>query len=45
MDKPRRIVAAAPCTSKSEALKLEAALKKLSRRAKQAWIEEHPHAP
>jgi len=45
MDKPMRIVAAARCDSKSAALKLEAALKKLPRRAKQAWIEEHPHAP
>ena len=43
MDKPRRIVATAHCDSKSAALKLEAALKKLPRRAKAAWIAEHPH--
>ena len=41
MDCPRRIVAVAPCESKSAALKLEAALKKLPRRAKQAWVLEH----
>lgn len=41
MDRPRRIVAVAPCESKSAALKLEAALKKLPRHAKQAWIKEH----
>ena len=41
MDRPRRIVAVAPCESRSAALKLEAALKKLPRREKQAWVREH----
>jgi predicted GIY-YIG superfamily endonuclease len=38
MDKPRRIVAAKVCASKSEALKSEAALKGLERAAKSEWI-------
>jgi putative endonuclease len=42
MDRPLRIVAVAPCESKSAAFKLEAALKKLPRQAKLAWIREHP---
>jgi putative endonuclease len=42
MDKPKRIVAAKACESKSEALKLEAALKSLERGAKAAWIEQNP---
>jgi putative endonuclease len=41
MDKPRRIVAAKPCATKSEALKSEAALKALERGAKGAWIEQN----
>lgn len=45
MDKPRRIVAAEACGSKSEALKLEATLKKLPRPAKAAWIKEHAYRP
>ena len=42
MDRPKRIVAAQDCVSKSEALKSEAALKALSRPAKSAWIEQNP---
>lgn len=45
MDKPKRIVAVAPCGSKSAALRLEAALKQLPRPAKEAWVLEHAHAP
>ena len=41
MDKPRRIVAAKQCASKSEALKSEAALKALERTAKGEWIREN----
>lgn len=41
MDKPKRIVAAKPCESKSEALKAEAALKALERSAKAEWIREN----
>ena len=41
MDRPKRVVAAKPCGSKSEALKSEAALKALERSAKAAWIEEN----
>jgi putative endonuclease len=43
MDRPKRIVAARECESKSEALKSEAALKALERSAKAAWIEQNPH--
>jgi predicted GIY-YIG superfamily endonuclease len=43
MDKPRRIAAARACSSKSEALKLEAALKALPREEKADWIRKHPH--
>ena len=42
MDKPQRIVAARACTTKSEALKAEAALKSLGRAAKSEWIRENP---
>jgi putative endonuclease len=42
MDKPKRIVAAKSCASKSEALRSEAALKRLERPEKQAWIEQNP---
>jgi putative endonuclease len=45
MDKPRRIVAMVPCDSKSQALRLEAALKRLPRPAKEAWVGEHAHKP
>ena len=38
MDKPKRIAAAKPCESKSEALQSEAALKALERSAKGEWI-------
>ena len=41
MDKPKYIVATQPCTSKSEALKLESALKKLERDGKKAWIAKN----
>jgi len=41
MDKPRRILAAEPCDSKSAALKLEASLKASTRKAKSDWIAEH----
>jgi len=41
MDKPKRIVAARDCVTKSEALKLENALKKLERDGKQGWIAEN----
>jgi putative endonuclease len=44
MDKPRRIVAARACASKSEALKSEAALKSLERVAKGEWIRENSWA-
>ena len=43
MDKPRRILAAEPCDSKSAALKLEASLKGSTRQAKAHWISEHPY--
>lgn len=43
MDKPRRIVAMQPCGSKSAALRLEAALKKLPRVAKETWARQHAH--
>ena len=42
MDKPKSIVAAKECSTKSEALKSEAALKALGRSAKAAWIEQNP---
>ncbi len=42
MDKPKRVAAARVCVSKSEALKLEAALKQLEREAKRRWIQENP---
>jgi len=42
MDRPKRIVAARACDSKSEALKSEAALKALERNGKAAWIEQNP---
>lgn len=45
MDKPRRIVAVTACDSKSAAFKLEAALKKLPRSAKQTWVLEHAYEP
>jgi putative endonuclease len=45
MDKPRRIVAVEACVSRSEALKLEAALKRLPRPAKTAWIKQHAYRP
>jgi putative endonuclease len=41
MDKPKRIVAARICASKSEALKLENTVKKLERDGKQGWIAEN----
>lgn len=44
MDKPRRIVAAKVCASRSEALKAEAGLKGLERAAKGEWILENPWA-
>ena len=40
---PRRIAAMQPCDSRSEALKLEAALKQLDREAKVHWITENPY--
>jgi putative endonuclease len=43
MDKPKRMVAARGCESKGEALKLEAALKKLGRTAKHRWIKQNPY--
>ncbi len=43
MDKPKRMVAAKACASKSEALKAEAALKKLARAGKRAWIKQNPY--
>jgi putative endonuclease len=43
MDKPRRIVAAKACDSKSEALKLEASLKKLERPEKHGWVQENAY--
>lgn len=45
MDKPRRIVAMEACGSKSAALRLEAALKKLPRPAKAAWVRQHAYGP
>jgi len=42
MDKPKRIVAAHACASKSEALKLEADLKGRERAGKQDWISSNP---
>ena len=45
MDRPKRIVAAKACDSKSAALKSEAALKALERSAKGEWIRENPHKP
>ena len=42
MDRPKRIVAARTCGSKSEALKAEAALKALERGAKAEWIRANP---
>jgi len=42
MDRPKRIVAAKACDSKSEALKIEAALKGLERVGKQTWIAGNP---
>ena len=42
MDRPKRIVAARTCGSKSEALKVEAALKALERGAKAEWIRANP---
>jgi len=42
MDRPKRIVAARPYDSRSEALKAEAALKALERSSKAAWIEQNP---
>jgi len=44
MDRPKRIVAARPCASKSEALKSEAALKSLERSAKAEWIRANAWA-
>ena len=44
MDRPRRIVAARQCGSKSEALKSEAALKALERSAKAEWIRANAWA-
>ena len=41
MDRPRRIVAAQDCESKSKALRSEAAVKALARPAKSAWIEQN----
>lgn len=44
MDKPKRIVAAESCITKGEALKREAAIKRLSREEKRRWIALHPYA-
>ena len=44
LHKPLRIAAARACESKSEALKLEAALKRLEREAKTRWITENPYS-
>ena len=44
MDHPRRIVAMKGCSSKGEALSLEAAVKRLSRQEKQAWVRGNPYA-
>lgn len=43
MDKPKRLVARRACSSKSEALKLEAALKAAPRKEKADWIRENPY--
>lgn len=43
MDRPKRIVAARACSSKGEALKLEAAIKQLSREAKRGWVDSNPY--
>ena len=41
LDKPKRVAAANACGSKSEALKQEAALKRLERADKHRWIAEN----
>jgi len=43
MDKPQRIVAVRACGSRSQALKLEAALKAWPRKEKADWIRENPY--
>ena len=43
LDKPKRIAAAKACDSKSAALKLEVALKKLERGGKRDWIEQNAY--
>ena len=43
MDRPERIVAIKACDSRSAALKLESALKRLERDGKQGWIAENPY--
>ncbi len=43
LHRPLRIAAARACSSKSEALKAEAALKQLEREAKARWITENPY--
>jgi len=44
LERPKRIVAAKACDSRSEALKQEAALKKLARMAKARWITENVYS-
>jgi predicted GIY-YIG superfamily endonuclease len=43
MDRPKRIVAARTCVSKGKALKLEAAIKQLSRKGKRGWVDANPY--
>ena len=43
MDHPKRIVAAKTCSSKGEALSLEAAIKRLSRDEKRGWASSHAY--
>ena len=43
MDRPKCIVAAKTCISRGEALKLEAAIKRLSREEKGSWVGSNPY--
>ena len=43
LDKPKRIVAAKPFMSKGDALRQEAALKRVERADKLRWITENPY--
>ena len=44
MDRPKRIVATKGCSSKGDALSLEAAVKQLSREDKRTWVAANPYA-